>query len=727
MAALQPKDTFGEYTIIRRLGQGGQGTVYEVTDAMGMRWALKISHELQVKSSRDEIRFRKEAQWVDQLRETLPRHCGVFVGEHYGVHQGQLYIKMKLLAGESLAERLEREGRLTVVHAIQLVQSIATAVDLAHRCGALHRDLKPENVFLERCPDGDVRVQVMDWGAVQLRELSYELNETGNFGPVCTPGYAPMEQYRVPRIPLEPVADVYALGVMFYEMLTGYHPFVGWVRGVKAKPAREIEPASSAPLAHHQHANHQHAPTRYLPTESPPSRYSASQGAAPNEQQAAALDATRDTLKDPVDSKAVTPVNLFDVSTPVVGQYVAGRFVGQLIRDHQPFEEYHQPAVQRPAGQVPTPRLTTAEEREAAAEFKAPSLPHENVSSTRTMSHPGVVRRRPPRHFSTAEVLRLQASVIPATLEGLPARLATLIARMLAKSPAQRPPSMRAVAQELAAILKNHRDLPRFATSDPDGNYAHLNHALSHAKQREKYQRWVARYGVRAAGVAAGVALVIAYRENPMVFSKQLDKPEELAAQIVAPPAPTTPPSQPNQQRAISEGIAVDQRNAMDQRNPMDQRPEPQPAVSALQPLKAAPTAAQGLSERSTTATKGERKPLRSPSTQGAGTQGAQTTTGVQTQGARTQGAQTQGAQTQSAQTSRSKAPAEAAAPAKDASQLGDVPPAKPISTAPKEVIWIKPPSVKLPQLTREKKLSHEKTANDTAATPAREERRPQK
>lgn len=219
---------FGEYVLTRRLGAGGQGEVFEARDAIGIAWALKIGHPVRTDGQAALARFVREAQWVTSTLGGLPRNCGILVGEHYGVHDNRFYVKMRLVHGESLAQQLERDHAPAVPAVVGMVARLAQIVAIAHENSAIHRDLKPENVLLE--PEGGV--QVVDWGCIHLVEAG-RIAESG-IGPLCTLGYAPPEQYELKHAPT-PATDIYALGVMLFEMLTGYNPFLdSWRNAARA-------------------------------------------------------------------------------------------------------------------------------------------------------------------------------------------------------------------------------------------------------------------------------------------------------------------------------------------------------------------------------------------------------------------------------------------------------------------------------------------------------------
>lgn len=213
---------YGEYQLGRRLGVGGQGEVFEATDGLGLRWALKIGHAVHTEDTKTLTNFAREAAWVNETFARLPRNCGILVGEHYGVCERRFYVKMRLLTGESLAMRLQREPALSTHEALEIACAVAAAVSIAHQNDALHRDLKPENIFIE---DGGT-IQVLDWGCIQLIEAE-RLAASTAAGPTCTVGYAALEQYDPASEKLSTATDVYSLGVVLLEMLTGGNPFLG--------------------------------------------------------------------------------------------------------------------------------------------------------------------------------------------------------------------------------------------------------------------------------------------------------------------------------------------------------------------------------------------------------------------------------------------------------------------------------------------------------------------
>ncbi|MGH7469654.1 MAG: protein kinase domain-containing protein [Longimicrobiales bacterium] len=204
------------YTIDRELGSGGMATVYLARDLRHDRpVALKVLlPELAALIGRD--RFLSEIKITAQLRH--PHLVPLFDS---GEADGQLFYVMPYLEGETLRERLQREGPLPVEEAIRIVTNIARALDYAHRQGVIHRDLKPENILLQ---DGEV--MVADFGiSLALSHAGGErLTRTGI--ALGTPEYMSPEQAAADAR-IDARSDIYSLGVLLYETLVGQPPYMG--------------------------------------------------------------------------------------------------------------------------------------------------------------------------------------------------------------------------------------------------------------------------------------------------------------------------------------------------------------------------------------------------------------------------------------------------------------------------------------------------------------------
>jgi serine/threonine protein kinase len=218
----------GRYTVTRFLAAGGMGEVYEVDDrALGERVALKtILPEIAADPTALE-RFRRETLLARKV--THPNVCRIFdIGHHQpeGAGDGEevTFLTMELLGGETLAARLKR-GRVPPEEALPLVRQIAAGLGAAHRAGVVHRDLKPANVFLVPERDG-VRAVITDFGLARTDAAGKALADMTGTGEVLgTPAYMAPEQLEG-KVPT-PATDIYALGLVLYEMVTGQRAFVG--------------------------------------------------------------------------------------------------------------------------------------------------------------------------------------------------------------------------------------------------------------------------------------------------------------------------------------------------------------------------------------------------------------------------------------------------------------------------------------------------------------------
>jgi serine/threonine-protein kinase len=217
----------GNYVIQSELGQGGMGTVYLAQHAViGRKAAIKI---LKREFASDEVtvgRFLNEARAAH-----LIGHPGIVDVLDVGtLPEGVPFLVMEYLQGESLARRLERVGRLGTKDALEIVGETASALGAAHAKGIVHRDLKPDNLFLvpdPKAPSGE-SVKVLDFGIAKLHgEVGPDNVSTVTGTVLGTPRYMSPEQSRGARHAVDHRTDIYALGIILYEMLCGVPPFVG--------------------------------------------------------------------------------------------------------------------------------------------------------------------------------------------------------------------------------------------------------------------------------------------------------------------------------------------------------------------------------------------------------------------------------------------------------------------------------------------------------------------
>jgi eukaryotic-like serine/threonine-protein kinase len=226
----------GRYRLVRRIGVGGMGEVWEADDTvLGRRVALKVLVQELADDARATSRFVREARATAKL--THPNVTRVY---DFGRDGGVPYLVMEFLEGETLADRLAG-GPMPPAEAARICAAVADALDAAHSRGIIHRDIKPGNVLLTSAGE----VKVMDFGIAAAADETHSTTGNGLYG---TAAYISPE--RAAGQPATPAADVYSLGAVLYELLTGRPPFIGDspVLVVRAhlheqpRPVRELAP-----------------------------------------------------------------------------------------------------------------------------------------------------------------------------------------------------------------------------------------------------------------------------------------------------------------------------------------------------------------------------------------------------------------------------------------------------------------------------------------------------
>ncbi|HMF41854.1 MAG TPA: serine/threonine-protein kinase [Polyangia bacterium] len=217
--------TIGNYKITAKLGEGGMGVVYLAEHpVIGKKVAMKAIHPELSKNSDVVSRFVTEAKAVNQIGH---EHI-VDIADFGNTPEGEFYFVMEYLQGESLSDRLRRENRLDAPSALSITGQIADALNASHEQGIIHRDLKPENIFL--CVNrgaGRDFVKVLDFGLAKLTLHDQKVTHKTRTGSVMgTPYYMSPEQCEG-KIEIDHRADIYSLGVLLFEMLTGKVPFGG--------------------------------------------------------------------------------------------------------------------------------------------------------------------------------------------------------------------------------------------------------------------------------------------------------------------------------------------------------------------------------------------------------------------------------------------------------------------------------------------------------------------
>ncbi len=212
----------GRYRLTEKLGEGGMGTVYKVEHVrMGKVLALKVLRPEIAIDKKIKQRFHQEARLVSKLSH--PNTIQVFdFGE---LEDGSLYIAMEYLSGRDLAWTLRSHGSLPERRAISIGSQVLASLAEAHEHNIIHRDIKPANIMLLKGKAGEDRVKVLDFGIAKLTEDEQRKHITGVADFLGTPAYMSPEQAKGEV--LDARSDLYSVGAMLFELLTGRGPFVG--------------------------------------------------------------------------------------------------------------------------------------------------------------------------------------------------------------------------------------------------------------------------------------------------------------------------------------------------------------------------------------------------------------------------------------------------------------------------------------------------------------------
>lgn len=233
------------YEVQSLLGRGASASVYKALHAeLRSPVALKVLHGQLGSDAHYVQRFRREAQVVSRIRN--PHVVSVL---DFGIDQGLPYLVMEFCQGTTLDRVIAKEKPISPERAARVTAQIATGLSAAHEMGFVHRDVKPGNVAIERQAGRDL-AKLLDFGIVRLPEIedSDKLTQVGTV--VGTPSYMAPEQTEGKEV--TPASDLYAVGVVLYEMLAGRKPFTGTAPELFHKHRHEPPPAFEAPAALHE-------------------------------------------------------------------------------------------------------------------------------------------------------------------------------------------------------------------------------------------------------------------------------------------------------------------------------------------------------------------------------------------------------------------------------------------------------------------------------------------
>ncbi len=229
----------GRYLIVKRLGKGGMGAVYQASDTRisGKLWAIKEMSDAALLDPADKQQARDAFQREAQMLALLD-HVNLPKVNDFFMEGGKLYLVMDFIDGQTLQALLEaRPGPFPEAQVLDWAGQLCDALDYLHRCTPpiIFRDLKPDNIMVDRSN----RVTLIDFGVARLFKVGKQ-RDTESFG---TAGYAPSEQYGKGQTDAR--SDIYALGVTLHQLLTGYDPTL---TPFNLPPARNVNPAVSAQI-----------------------------------------------------------------------------------------------------------------------------------------------------------------------------------------------------------------------------------------------------------------------------------------------------------------------------------------------------------------------------------------------------------------------------------------------------------------------------------------------
>ncbi|HEX9928484.1 MAG TPA: serine/threonine-protein kinase [Pyrinomonadaceae bacterium] len=210
----------GRYKIISLIGHGGMGKIFLGEQlSTGRKVAVKIMQAFDLEEDNQAVRFFKQ-----EIRALAKLNHHNIAQIYDASTSGDIfYIAIEHIKGETLRDRLNLHRRLTVEEALHILRETCSGLDAAHHMDIIHRDIKPENIMLTSDIDGSIHTKILDFGIAILERSSALSNPTGAGEFAGTPAYMSPEQVMSEK--LTPLTDIYSLGVVGYELLTGVNPF----------------------------------------------------------------------------------------------------------------------------------------------------------------------------------------------------------------------------------------------------------------------------------------------------------------------------------------------------------------------------------------------------------------------------------------------------------------------------------------------------------------------
>jgi eukaryotic-like serine/threonine-protein kinase len=220
----------------KMLGSGAMAVTYCARDTiLNSTVALKVISRKLAENATARARFLREARAAAQIQ-----HPNVARVMHYGEQDGECFYAMELVRGETLEERVQRDGPLPLSLALQVVEQTARGLAAGEACGVIHRDLKPSNLMTESDPSGQMLVKIIDYGVAKVMVSDPALQTQAGF--IGTPGFASPEQFNeLGQQQVDTRSDIYSLGIVLWYLFTGQTPFAGQsLQQVRAKQEQQL-------------------------------------------------------------------------------------------------------------------------------------------------------------------------------------------------------------------------------------------------------------------------------------------------------------------------------------------------------------------------------------------------------------------------------------------------------------------------------------------------------